>query len=161
MKFKINYSRYSASITAIIIITLAVGCVLTFREKPAFFILLAMSLITLLSGLMYGVAYLRIDPECITLGSPLRKRRIFIRDIQSAELLQPTMGARRIIGSGGFMGYWGIFREGDIGRYYAFYAKASDCFLIRLRNGDKYLLGCTAPAQALDCIKKLNPTDSQ
>lgn len=157
MKFKIKYSRYSASITAIIIIILAAGCVLTFHEKPKFFILLTMSLIILLAGLMYGVTNLRIDRGFIILGSPLRKRKIRLSDIQSAELLQPTMGIQRIIGSGGFMGYWGIFREGYIGRYYAFYAKASDCFLIRLRNGDKYLLGCTDPAKALDYIQKQIP----
>lgn len=53
-----------------------------------------------------------------------------MRDIERVELFQPTMGAIRIFASGGFMGYWGVFRESDIGRYYGFYGKASDCFLV-------------------------------
>lgn len=76
-----------------------------------------------------------------------------MRNVKSAELFQPTMGSIRICASGGYMGYWGIFREGDIGQYTAFYGKASDCFLIRLKNGDKYVLGCEAPASMVDYIK--------
>ena len=50
------------------------------------------------------------------------------------------MGARRLFGSGGFFGYWGIFKEGDVGRYAAYFGKASDCFLVRMKNGDKYVV---------------------
>lgn len=74
-------------------------------------------------------------------------------DIDNVELFQPTMGAIRIFASGGFMGYWGMFREGDIGRYYAFYGKASDCFLIRMKNGDKYVLGCDNPSHMVAFIR--------
>lgn len=73
-------------------------------------------------------------------------------EVESVELFQPTMGAIRICGSGGFMGYWGIFREGDIGNYIAFYGKASDCFLVRLKNGSKYVLGCNQPDKMVDYI---------
>lgn len=75
-----------------------------------------------------------------------------MRDVESVELFQPTMGSIRICASGGFMGYWGIFREGDIGRYYGFYGKASDCFLVRLKNGDKYVLGCNNHDKMVDYI---------
>ncbi len=76
-----------------------------------------------------------------------------MQNVASVELFQPTMGAIRICGSGGFMGYWGLFREGDIGRYYAFYGKASDCFLVRMKNGDKYVLGCDQPQKMVDYIE--------
>ena len=76
-----------------------------------------------------------------------------MRKVESAERFQPTMGAIRIFASGGFMGYWGIFREGDIGRYYGFYGKASDCFLVRMKNGDKYVLGCKNPDEVVSYIR--------
>lgn len=53
------------------------------------------------------------------------------------------------------MGYWGIFREGDIGRYMACYGKGSDCFIIHLDNGDKYLLGCRNPEEMAAYIRSL------
>ena len=86
------------------------------------------------------------------MGSVFKRKRIPMCEVVSVELFQPTMGAIRIFGSGGYMGYWGIFREGDIGRYYAFYGKASDCFLVRTKNGDKYVLGCSNPEKMVDYI---------
>ncbi|MDE6272144.1 MAG: PH domain-containing protein [Muribaculaceae bacterium] len=83
----------------------------------------------------------------------MRRKKIQMRNVESVQLFQPTMGAIRIFGSGGFMGYWGIFREGDIGRYYGFYGKASDCFLIRMKNGDKYVIGCAQPGKMADYIR--------
>lgn len=86
--------------------------------------------------------------------SPLQKHVITVRNIASIELFQPTMGAIRVFGSGGFMGYWGIFREGDVGRYMAYYGKASDCFLIRMKNGDKYVIGCNNPSIIVEYLKQ-------
>ena len=76
-----------------------------------------------------------------------------MESIESAELFQPTMGAIRICASGGFMGYWGLFREGDIGKYMGYYGKASDCFMIRTKKGDKYVLGCENPSETVEFIK--------
>ena len=73
--------------------------------------------------------------------------------IVSVERFNPTMGAKRILGSGGFMGYWGIFREGDVGRYTAYYGKASDCFMLRLDNGDQYVLGCRRSDEMIEYIR--------
>lgn len=82
----------------------------------------------------------------------MRKQRLMMHNVESVELFQPTMGAIRIFGSGGYMGYWGIFRESDIGRYVAYYGKASDCFLVRMKNGDKYVLGCEHPRLMVNYI---------
>lgn len=65
------------------------------------------------------------------------------------------MGAMRLFGSGGFMGYWGLFKEGDIGNYVGFYGKSSECFLVRMKNGDKYVLGCKKPEDIVDFISSV------
>lgn len=153
MKSKINYSRTSTILTAIMFLALFIGCFATFHEKPAFFTLLAIYLILWVCALFYGAAYIKADPDHIIMGSIIKGSKIPMRNVESVERFQPTMGAIRIFGSGGFMGYWGIFKEGDIGRYYAFYGKSSDCFLIRMKNGDKYVLGCNAPDAMVDYIK--------
>lgn len=132
---------------------LFIGCIATVHEKPAFFTLLAIYLVLLISALFYGAAYIKADSNNIVLGSIFRCKKIPIRNVVSVEIFQPTMGAIRICGSGGFMGYWGIFREGDIGRYYGFYGKSSNCFLVRMKNGDKYVLGCDEPVKMVDYIK--------
>lgn len=153
MKSKIKYSRFAIVLTATLLGTLFIGCIVTVHEKPVFFPLLSIFLILVISAFLYGAAYLKADRDKIVLCSILKSIKIPIRNVASIELFQPTMGAIRVFGSGGFMGYWGIFKEGDIGRYYAFYGKASDCFLIRLTNGDKYVLGCENPEAMADYIR--------
>ncbi len=153
MKSKISYSRFATVLTAVLSGALLVACVATVKEAAAFFSLLAILLVLYISMLFFGAAYIKADSEYIVMGSLLRSKKILMRNVASVELFQPTMGAIRICGSGGFMGYWGIFKEGDIGRYYAFYGKASDCFLVRMKNGDKYVLSCNQPKQMVDYIK--------
>ena len=152
MKSRIAYSRFAAFLTAIVSVILLVACVLTVQEKPVFFALLVIFLISVVSALFYGAFYIESDAANIIMGSVFKRKRIPMREVVSVELFQPTMGAIRVFGSGGYMGYWGIFREGDIGRYYAFYGKASDCFLVRTKNGDKYVLGCSNPEKMVDYI---------
>ena len=153
MKSKIAYSRFVIILTAAIIGILFIGCIVTVHEKPAFFILLAVYLLLIAMALFWGPAYIKAVDDYIVMGSLCRSKKIPMRDVESVEHFQPTMGAIRVFGSRGFMGYWGVFREGDIGRYYAFYGKASDCFLVRMRNGDKYVLGCEEPDKMIDYIK--------
>ena len=68
-----------------------------------------------------------------------------------------TMAEKRILGSGGVFGYWGWFREDSIGRYMAYYGKASDCFIVRLKDGKNYMLSCIDPLGMMEYIdSKLN-----
>ena len=157
MKSKVRLSRYSLVVTFVILVALFVGCILTVRERIPFLILLSMYLILIVTGLIYAPVSICADTETIVLKSILRRRRLLLRDVESVQMFSPTMGAIRIIGSGGFMGYWGIFKEGDIGRYMAFYGKASDCFLLRLKNGDKYVLGCENPQAMANYIQSRLP----
>jgi len=153
MRSKIKYSRFSIVLTVILFLVFYIGCFATFHEKKVFYTLLAVYLILIVCALCYGVAYVKANHDYIIMGSIFKSRKISVHNIASVELFQPTIGAIRICGSGGFMGYWGIFREGDIGRYYAFYGKSSDCFLVRLKNGDKYVIGCENPYAMVEYIK--------
>lgn len=153
MKSKVIYSTFSTVLTLILDGVLIFACCASAGEKPLFFILLACLLIMLISALLYAPFAIKADSSSVIMSSLLKSRKIRIRDIESIELFQPTMGAIRVFGSGGYMGYWGIFRESDIGRYQAFYGKASDCFLIHMKNGDKYLLGCANPSAMVGYIK--------
>ncbi len=154
MKSIISYSRFATILTTIIIVALYVGLILTIKEAPAFFSILFIYIILTICFFFYGVVYIKATPENIIMGSLLRSKKILMRNVESVELFKPTMGAIRIFASGGFMGFWGIFKEGDIGRYYAFYGKASDCFLVRMKNGDKYMLGCENPDEMVEYIKE-------
>lgn len=152
MKSKVKLSAYCSAITLIITGVLVAACAVSYVEPIAFYSVLLILLIILIVSLMYAPMSISADAETVTVHSPLKQHRLLMRNVASVELFQPTMGAIRICASGGYMGYWGIFHEGDIGRYAAYYGKASDCFLVRMANGDKYVLGCEDPATMVDYI---------
>ncbi len=153
MKSKVRLSIYACIITYIITGVLFAGCIITFHEKPAFYPILGILTLLLLFAFLFAPISIKANNNSITVRCMLRSIKIPIRDIADAELFQPTMGAIRICASGGYMGYWGIFRESDIGRYTAYYGKASDCFIVRLKNGNKYVLGCKNPSAMVNYIK--------
>lgn len=90
----------------------------------------------------------------LNINRPLKIKSIPLSLITSVELYSPTMASRRICGSGGWFGYYGWFKEPSIGKYFAYYGKASDCFLVTLKDGKKYVLGCEAPDEIVEYINK-------
>lgn len=153
MESKVKLSTYSLIITFIVVgIIIACVAVSLWNGEEKGFIGLLILFVMLICGGLYGPVAISVDDNNVTIKSLFWNKRLCISQIASIELFQPTMGSIRIFGSGGFMGYWGIFREGDIGRYAAYYGKASDCFLIRMKNGDKYVLGCENPEEMTNYI---------
>ena len=106
------------------------------------------------AGLFYMPAGISADKYAIYIRRILKTKAIPMSDVKSVCLCQPTMGAKRICASGGFLGYWGWFHERDLGKYFAYYGRASDCFLVELKSGRKYMLGCQNPQKMVEYINK-------
>lgn len=154
MKSKVRLSTYSLVTTLIAVLVIGWCCVITFGRGNGFYVVAAIFLIFLVSAALYAPLSVETGEHDVTVRSALKKHRIPLSEIEEVQLFQPTMGTYRLFGSGGFMGYWGIFREGDVGKYTAFYGKASDCFLIRMKDGRKYVLGCEKPENMVENIKQ-------
>ena len=154
MESKVKLSAYAGFMTLIVTAVIIAGCVLTYGRGDAFIVFLVLLLLLIVFSLLYAPLKIKASTEYVKVRSALKSHKIPVRDIESVELFQPTMGSMRLCGSGGYMGYWGIFREGDVGRYTAYYGKASDCFIIRLKNGDKFVLGCENPSLMVSFISR-------
>lgn len=153
MKSKTKPSTFSFILTIVVTGALIAACWYSWpRQKSVFYTLLVMLVIMLVFGLCFSPVAIKVDSGKVIIISPLMSHSIPVSEIESVELFKPTMGAVRICGSRGFMGYWGKFAEGDIGKYTAYYGKASDCFMVRLKDGRKYLLGCENPSEMVDYI---------
>lgn len=156
--FKVRLSIFSTLLT-VISLGVLIFVLISVRDRPFEFItVLIILLLMVISALLYAPYKIQLNNYKLTYRSPLRTRDININEIEEIKLFQPTMGAIRVFGSSGFMGYYGIFKEGDIGRYYASYGKASESFLITLKKGDKLVLGCENPQKVVsfvnDCLRK-------
>ena len=137
-------------LTMVISVVLVLFCVKTYGELVPFCIVLALCLMLIIPALLS----VRANERCIIISCLLKKHHIYLNDIVRVEPFTPTIGARRLFGSGGFFGYWGIFKEGDVGRYAAYFGKAADCFLVRMKNGDKYVIGCADSPEMVNFIKR-------
>lgn len=156
MKSKTRLSIFSIILTIVVIFAFIAGCCYTYPHQKSVFYTLLVALVLMVGfGLFFAPMAIKADSGAITVFSPLKTHTIPMAEIESIELFKPIMGAVRICGSGGFMGYWGIFSEEDIGKYTAYYGKASDCFLVKLTTGQKYMLGCENPSEMVDYIKSV------
>lgn len=110
------------------------------------------------AGIIAGLYYCPVSVEAnlseIKLYRLLAKPKIFAyKDIQSVETCYPSAGGIRLCGSGGLFGYWGYFSDIMIGTYFGYYGSRSYCFLVKLKNGKQYVLGCENPVAMVDYIK--------
>lgn len=149
MKEKVVLSVYSRFITIVITtVTLAATAYLAWRAQWLGTIVVGCIFMGLIiPAAIYSPIRVSADNDGITVHRLLRAKYIPYSAIQSVRMSPPTMGAIRACASDGYFGYWGWFSEGDTGRYFAYYGKASDCFLITLTDGRKYLIGCNNGAQ--------------
>jgi hypothetical protein len=105
-------------------------------------------------GFYYMPMSISVDRSAIKIRRILRIKNIPIRDVERIDECAPTIAEVRLCGSNGCFGYWGWFKEPSIGRYFAYYGKASDCFLVTLKSGWKYLLGCKNHKDIVEFISK-------
>ncbi len=156
MKRKVVLSSYCRTVSVLIIVALC--CIFWWQLSTPdvgwpVWVLLGAIVFLCLSALFYAPVSVTVDDAKLSVRSPLRTLSIPLAGIAGVKLCSPTMSEKRLIGSGGFFGYYGIFTEPSIGRYIASYGKSSDCFLVMLKNGRKYILGCADAAQMVSAIQ--------
>lgn len=154
MKQQVILSTFS------LIITVAGNALLIglmFFNNPPVYVQISLGVVlgmTLLASLFYMPMSISADKSAIYINRSLKIKTIPLQDVLSVRMCPPTMGAIRICGSGGFFGYWGWFKERDLGKYFAYYGRSSDCFLVELKDGRKYMLGCKNPQKMVEYINE-------
>ena len=153
MKQRVEFSTFCI-ITTLACLALFVGCTFIIPEIWWQIYWGVFVVILLIISLCYMPMSIGADENAIYINRSLKVKTIPMTEVASVKLCPPTMGAIRICGSGGFLGYWGWFQERDLGKYFAYYGKSSDCFLITLTNGGKYILGCQNAPEMVEYIAK-------
>lgn len=119
-----------------------IACMFYCRDNWGVYVIGAILILLCVAALFYMPFSISVNDTNLYINRSLKIKSIPLKEIKSVKLCPPTMTEKRICGSGGWFGYWGWFSEPSIGKYFAYYGKASDCFLIEQKNGKKYLLGC-------------------
>ena len=145
LKKRVKLSGWSIAMTILTMVFLIGICIWQFHKTENEFycwLLLGIVAVWSFSTLFYSPMYIVLNEDSINVDTLMRVRRFPLDEIVSVKICEPTMSEHRICGSGGYFGYWGWFREPSIGKYFAYYGMASQTFLIRLKSGRQYMLGC-------------------
>ena len=154
MKKSVKYSGWSWFLTSTMTILCIVLPIVWYNDgKYEKAIVLAVLLaVMIILAMFYAPLYVKITDSHIAVRRLLKSRVINIDDVAAVQLCPPTMGAARVCGSGGWFGYWGWFKERDLGKYFAYYGRSTDCFLVQLKDNRQYVIGCTDAPDVVESI---------
>lgn len=161
MTSKVKFSTFSLIITAIYFITLVAFTLLKLQQghEITAYIFSAIIVVACSTALFYAPVKLTATDSALEIWRSLSCKSIPYSEIKSVFLNKPTIAEKRLFASGGFFGYWGWFSESTVGKYFAYYGKASHCFIITLKSGKAYRLGCENPEEMVQYISaKINKT---
>lgn len=156
MKKRVVFSNYSMIISALSTAVICGGFMYALKQTDnswAVWILTVAIISLFICTLFFMPLSISLVGNALNIERPLKIKTIPISEISDVKLCSPAMGAIRICGSGGWFGWYGWFKENDLGKYFAYYGKASDCFLVSLKDGRKYVLGCKDAPEMVDAIK--------
>ena len=143
MKQKVKFSNYCLIMTAVIAAVFIAGIfsLLGDTHRLTMFCLIFGAVTA--AGLYYCPVAVEADQSGIKIHRLLSGHKFFdYRSVQSVETFYPSAGGLRLCGSGGYFGYWGYFNDIMAGTYFGYYASRDNCFLVRLKNGKQYIIGC-------------------
>lgn len=155
MTQRVDLSKFSF-ITTILCSILIVGCIFTIPELWWKCIWAGFIVILLISSLYFCPLSITATDDAIVVNRALSfVKYLPLSEVSSVKRYKPSAGTVRVCGSGGFLGFWGLFSEPNgIGKHYAYYGKSSECFLVEMNNGKKYLLGCRNTDEMVEYINK-------
>lgn len=153
MKNKVKFSNLSKFLKIFVMIIFIVGFfMISSRSELIIYSLIVFP--TIFISLYYCPVSIEADQKCVTLNRLMSKPKKFqYSDIKLAETCYPSAGGIRICGSGGFLGYWGYFNDIMYGNYFGYYGRRDNCFILELKDGKKYILGCENQVEFVNYIK--------
>ena len=151
MKKIVRLSTWCSVMTSLGLLLLLAALYNAKQPAPAYMVAAALIIICSVA-LFYMPLSISVKNGFLNINRPLKIKSIPIDQIKSAAPCPKTIYGRRICGSGGWFGYYGWFSAPAIGRYFAYYGKRSDRFLLSLKDGKKYILGCDSPEEMVAYI---------
>ena len=152
MKQRVDLNRISI-ISTLACVVLFVALIIFDKHTDMRLVLAGILAVMLFVGLFYMPMNISADRHAIYIHRSLRIKAIPMSEVKSVNIHPVSMKTVRLCGSGGFMGYWGWFREAGVGRYFAYYGNPRDCFMVELESGRKYMLGCRNAGLMVEHIK--------
>lgn len=158
MKQNIKFSSFSRIITASVLVLFVVGGVSLRGNTHDFTIFCIIAAATTFVGLYYCPKSVAATENGIILHRLLSSPKVFrYNEIKDVDTCYPSAGGIRLCGSGGFFGYWGYFNDIMFGNYFGYYGSRNNCFIVKMKDGKQYVLGCNDAAEIVGFVNSHLP----
>jgi len=141
-----NWSRFSIVVTVVFIVTTVLLCCFDTDGSDsrhwAIGICRYAFVLVLLAGLYYCPRSVEITPSRMIIRRLLTKKYIPVGEIIAVAPYQRTMNFVRVCGSGGVLGFWGWFRNQELGRFFVYATTLKQLVVVALASGRTYVVSC-------------------
>lgn len=145
--------RSVISTILVIVLFVGLGCCFLISGKETLGICLFAALGAMCIGaLCFCPMRVRTGNGILEVIFSFRNKTIPLGRIRKAVPYQVTMNFVRFFGSGGFFGWWGWFRNQELGRFMVYASELDHVFLVELEDGKKYIISCSDPTAMCDAI---------
>ncbi|MCM1355383.1 MAG: PH domain-containing protein [Staphylococcus sp.] len=159
IKERVNYSPSVAVVSIMLLAFFSIICFRHWDENIGWirWAVIAAFIIIVVASLCYSPCYVSVGDGWLKISricSPARK--ISVDEIARVLPHSRTMTdvRRRLLGGGGFIGYWGWFTSPAIGRYFAYVGNWNESFLVELKSGRKYVISCNNHDKIVEAINR-------
>ena len=143
-------------ITTVLLLGLGLYFLITDLGSTCFpYIILGSLAIICLCSLFFFPLEVRINEKSVSVVFPMRIKEIPVMRNSRVEPYKVTMNFVRTFGSGAFFGWWGWFRNQELGKFMVYAANLDNVFLIETCNGKKYVISCNDPEAMCSEIKNV------
>lgn len=145
-KQKTRWSVFSMIMTLLVVIFfLGAGAYMVRTGEPLFItaLLWGLLIVMCLTSMCFYPMEIQVGEGKLNIAFPFRNKSIPLDEIAKAEPYQITMNFVRVCGSGSFFGWWGWFRNQELGKFMVYASELKNLFYIELKNGKKYVISCS------------------
>jgi hypothetical protein len=157
-KLTVKWSKFVKGLTLIVGIVIAATELFLFTRLLASFDPIPVLLFLLLLGVVcYCITIapvsIILNDSDLTLKKIIGNIKINYKDITEAGIYVPEGIDVRIVGSGGFGGYTGLFYNKTLGKYQSYVGDYDQAFFIITKNNKKYVFSCEDRELVLQTIR--------
>ena len=155
MKKYVKISTQSKLITVFVMALMIAIMILCFYVDAQFGGYFTAAMLVGLCGaaLYFTPISVEANPKELTIYFTLRRRTFPLKEISDVRTWIVGSDAIRVCASGGWFGYWGWFRNRTLGKSFGYFGSHGKCFLMHLRDGRYYVIGCDDPNEMVAYIR--------
>lgn len=136
------------------LLIIGIACVMLWLDGTLWSLFVMFILISVTLHCAYlAPNFLVVTDTALELHKLLGKLTIKMSEISSIDIFKSEGMEARIFGSGGFLGFTGLFYNKKIGNYRSYVGCYHQTFLVTMNNGKKYLFSCENRDLVVSLIK--------